>query len=138
MTLNRGFTYREKLGSNASGANLLEYLITHYRHSSEEDWQARIDAGRVRLNGSPAEQETLLRPGQTLTWHRPPWHEPEAPTSFAIVFLDTHLLGVAKPRGLPMMPGGGYALSPTHQLQDNSPTENVVAMYEAALAHGGY
>jgi uroporphyrinogen decarboxylase len=37
-----------------------------------------------------------------------------------------------------MMPGGGYALSPTHMLQDNSPTENVVAMYEAAHKYGRY
>jgi uroporphyrinogen decarboxylase len=37
-----------------------------------------------------------------------------------------------------MMPGGGYALAPTHQLQDNSPTENVVAMYEAARQYGVY
>jgi uroporphyrinogen-III decarboxylase len=37
-----------------------------------------------------------------------------------------------------MMPGGGYALSPTHQLQDNSPTANVVAMYEAAHRYGWY
>ena len=37
-----------------------------------------------------------------------------------------------------MMPDGGYAMSPTHQLQDNSPTENVVAMYEAAREFGRY
>jgi uroporphyrinogen decarboxylase len=37
-----------------------------------------------------------------------------------------------------MMPGGGYALAPTHQLQDNSPTENVVAMYDTAKAQGWY
>lgn len=37
-----------------------------------------------------------------------------------------------------MMPGGGYALSPTHCLQDNSPTENVVAMYETAKMAGRY
>lgn len=37
-----------------------------------------------------------------------------------------------------MMPGGGYALAPTHQLQDNSPTENVLAMYETAHSHGRY
>jgi len=37
-----------------------------------------------------------------------------------------------------MMPGGGYALAPTHQLQDNSPTENVLAMYEAAHKFGRY
>jgi uroporphyrinogen-III decarboxylase len=37
-----------------------------------------------------------------------------------------------------MMPGGGYALSPTHMLQDNSPTENVLAMYAAARQYGQY
>ncbi len=37
-----------------------------------------------------------------------------------------------------MMPGGGYSFAPTHALQDNSSTENVVAMYEAALKFGKY
>lgn len=37
-----------------------------------------------------------------------------------------------------MMPGGGYCLAPTHALQDNSPTENVVAMYETARRYGVY
>jgi uroporphyrinogen decarboxylase len=37
-----------------------------------------------------------------------------------------------------MMPGGGYCFAPTHQLQDNSLTENVVAMYEAAHKYGRY
>jgi uroporphyrinogen decarboxylase len=37
-----------------------------------------------------------------------------------------------------MMPGGEYALSPTHMLQDNSPAENVVATYEPARGYGRY
>ena len=37
-----------------------------------------------------------------------------------------------------MMPGGGYCLAPTHSIQDNSPTENVLAMYEAARKYGKY
>jgi uroporphyrinogen decarboxylase len=37
-----------------------------------------------------------------------------------------------------MMPGGGYCFAPTHALQDNSPTENVLAMYETAAKHGRY
>ncbi|AKJ63423.1 uroporphyrinogen decarboxylase family protein [Kiritimatiella glycovorans] len=37
-----------------------------------------------------------------------------------------------------LMPGGGYCFAPTHALQDNSPTENVVAMYEAVRTHGRY
>ncbi len=37
-----------------------------------------------------------------------------------------------------MMPGGGYAFSPTHMLQDNTPTENALLMYEEALKAGKY
>ena len=37
-----------------------------------------------------------------------------------------------------MKPGGGYMLSPTHQIQDNSPVENVIAMYNAAHKYGVY
>lgn len=37
-----------------------------------------------------------------------------------------------------MMPGGGYALAPSHSLQDNSPTQNVLAMYETARRAGRY
>lgn len=37
-----------------------------------------------------------------------------------------------------MMPGGGYCFAPTHDLQDNSPTENVLAMYRAAEDFGYY
>jgi len=37
-----------------------------------------------------------------------------------------------------MMPGGGYAFAPTHQLQDNSRVENVVVAYETARTWGSY
>jgi uroporphyrinogen decarboxylase len=37
-----------------------------------------------------------------------------------------------------MMPGGGYCFAPTHQLQDNTPTGNAVAMYEVARTYGRY
>lgn len=37
-----------------------------------------------------------------------------------------------------MMPGGGYTLAPTHSIQDNSPLENVLAMYECAHTLGRY
>ena len=37
-----------------------------------------------------------------------------------------------------MMPGGGYAFAPTHQLQDNSRVENVLAIYQTAKTFGCY
>ena len=37
-----------------------------------------------------------------------------------------------------MMKNGGYHFAPTHQIQDNSPVENVIAMYQAAHKYGVY
>jgi len=37
-----------------------------------------------------------------------------------------------------MMPGGGYMFAPTHQIQDNTPTENVLAAYQALDDFGVY
>jgi hypothetical protein len=35
-------------------------------------------------------------------------------------------------------PGGGYIFAPAHNIQDDVPPENVVAMFEAALEYGYY
>ncbi len=37
-----------------------------------------------------------------------------------------------------MMPGGGYSMAPTQLIQDNSPTENVIALYKATHQYGWY
>ena len=37
-----------------------------------------------------------------------------------------------------LMPGGGYALSPAHAIQDSTPAENVLAMYETGRKLGRY
>lgn len=37
-----------------------------------------------------------------------------------------------------MMPHRGYHFAPTHAIQDNTPTENVIAMYQAAHTLGRY
>jgi len=37
-----------------------------------------------------------------------------------------------------LAPGGGYVLAPSHNIQGDTPPENVVAMFEAALEFGRY
>jgi 23S rRNA pseudouridine1911/1915/1917 synthase len=105
--LNHGFEYRELLGADATGLRMIDYLTRRYSRFTRLDWLDRIESGRVLLDGVPSEQSTILRSGQRLSWVRPPWEEPEAPRSFAILYQDAHLLAVAKPAGLPTMPGGG-------------------------------
>ncbi|MDX1387890.1 MAG: pseudouridine synthase [Acidobacteriota bacterium] len=108
MSLNDGFDYIEHLGRDADGSTLLAYLTRRYPHSSADTWGARIETGRVLLDSSPAGRDTVLRRGQTLVWKRPPWREPEAPTSFDVLLEDEDVLAVAKPAGLPTLPGGGF------------------------------
>jgi 23S rRNA pseudouridine1911/1915/1917 synthase len=106
--VNAGYEYREEVGPDAAGRTVLAWLSRRYRHSTEAVWRDRIAAGEVRLDGEPPLAMDLLRPGQSLVWKRPPWEEPAVPLGFAILHRDDHLLAVAKPRGLPSVPNGGF------------------------------
>lgn len=105
---NQGFEYREQIGNGSAGITVLAHLAGTYRHSSEAQWRERLDRGEILLNGAPACAGMVLRPGHVLTWRRPPWIEPDAPLGFALLYEDRHLLAVAKPSGLPTLPGGGF------------------------------
>ena len=105
---NEGYTYRERLGAVPPGTTLLGYLSERYPHSSTEAWRGRIEAGLVTVDGAPAGPDTALTPGREVAWLRPPWVEPAAPCAYALLYRDREILAVAKPAGLPTLPGGGY------------------------------
>jgi 23S rRNA pseudouridine1911/1915/1917 synthase len=111
--VNAGFEYRDRIGADGAGETVLAYLTRRYRHSSEARWRERIAAGEVRLGDAAALASDVLRRGQSLVWKRPPWREPTVPLAFAVLHQDAHLLAVAKPRGLPTVPNGGFL---THTL----------------------
>jgi 23S rRNA pseudouridine1911/1915/1917 synthase len=106
--MNSGYEYRERIVQEGAGRSVVSYLAWRYPHTSRDEWEERVHQGRVLLDGWPAEPRRLVQPGQMLVWVRPPWEEPSAPLSFAILYRDDHLLAVLKPAGLPTLPGGGY------------------------------
>ncbi|MHB8872048.1 MAG: pseudouridine synthase [Myxococcaceae bacterium] len=106
--MNRGYSYCEQLGPSARGKTCLAYLVGRYPHSSDAEWLVRLDGGEVLLDGVTANPSAILRSGQRLQWNRPPWDEPEVPRHFEPVHEDEAILAVAKPSGLPTLPGGGY------------------------------
>jgi 23S rRNA pseudouridine1911/1915/1917 synthase len=106
--VNSGFDYREAIGPEAEGETVLHYLTRRYRHTDEAEWRARIDAGQVLVGPVRAEPGSRLHRGQSLVWKRPPWEEPPVPLAFAVLYRDADLLAVAKPRGLPIVPNGGF------------------------------
>lgn len=111
--LNRGWTHRERIGPEGAGRTVLAHLSACHPRASREEWARRIAEGQVRLEDAPAEPGDRLKAGQWLTWARPPWIEPEVPLCTAVLYEDEDLLAVAKPDGLPTMPGGGEFLEHT-------------------------
>lgn len=105
---NSGCSYREQCGSQADGQQVLDYLSRQYPHSTRNEWARNIAAGLVLLNERPAAAEEMLRSGSWLVWQRPPWLEPPAPRCWQLLYEDTELLAVAKPSGLPTLPGAGF------------------------------
>ena len=105
---NKGYTYPDLILQKDEGVSVAAFYSLHYTHSTEETWRQRIEAGQVLLNGrSPSPDEPLTR-GDRLEYHRPPWEEPEAPREFEALFEDRDVLVLAKPSGLPVLPGGMF------------------------------
>jgi 23S rRNA pseudouridine1911/1915/1917 synthase len=111
--VNQGFEYRARLGADAAGLSVLDHLARRYPHASRDEWMRRLESGRVLIDGRPVAAHTILKSGQVLAWLRPPWEEPCVPAAFAILYRGPGLLAVAKPRGLPTIPGGGLFVDNT-------------------------
>ena len=102
--LNDGNVYAETVPAAASGQLLLDFLSCRYTHSSREAWSAHGKAGRICLDAVPVSPDTVLRAGQLLEYHRPPWREPPAPRWLWPLLDDKHVLVLLKPSGLPVLP----------------------------------
>jgi 23S rRNA pseudouridine1911/1915/1917 synthase len=106
--MNQGWIYSDRITTETAGLTVLQYYAQRYQHSSLVEWETRIRSGEIRLNDRACGPEDILKQSQTLSYHRPPWEEPEVPRSIEILHEDKDVLVVMKPSGLPVMPGGGF------------------------------
>jgi 23S rRNA pseudouridine1911/1915/1917 synthase len=124
QSVNQGWTYHDHIDKASQDWTVLDYYTQRYPHSSRSQWQQRIEAGQILLNGAKTNLHQRLQAGQRLTYDRCPWEEPEVPLSFAVLHEDADLLVVAKPSGLPVLPGGGFLQHTLlWQLQQRYPQE---------------
>ena len=136
--VNSGWTYREQVGRSAQGLTVLDYYTQRYRHSSRAEWQQRLQSGQVLLDNAETTAETILLAGQWLSYQRPPWQEPDVPLAFEVLHEDEALMVVAKPSGLPVLPGGGF-LEHTllWQLQQRYPQETPLPIHRLGRGTSG-
>ena len=137
-TLNKGWIYSEKVPLSAEGKTLLDYYSQRYRHSSRAIWRSRIESGQVRLNGKIITPDIRLKSGQELTYKRLPWYEPNVPLGIQLLYEDEDLWAIAKPSGLPVLPGGGF-LNHTllHQLQLQYPSDKPTPIHRLGRGTSG-
>ncbi len=136
--MNQGWTYTDWLTAASAGQTVLDYYTQRYQHSSRLLWEARIEQGQILLNGQAVSAQTILQSGQQLTYYRLPWQEPTAPLDFDVLYEDEDLWALAKPSGLPVLPGGGF-LEHTllHQLRSRYPHETPVPVHRLGRGTSG-
>jgi 23S rRNA pseudouridine1911/1915/1917 synthase len=136
--MNQGWVYQDCVSRAASGVTLLEFYAKRYRRFSLQDWRSRIVAGQVWVEGELGTVDRVVQAGQQLAYHRPPWQEPEVPLSFDVLYKDADLLAIAKPSGLPVLPGGGF-LEHTllHLLRRRYPHETPVPVHRLGRGTSG-
>jgi len=136
--MNQGWVYREQVSKGGAGQTLLAYYTQRYRHSGEAEWRSRILSHQVLLDNQPAQPDAVLKRGQRLAYHRPPWQEPDVPLSFEVIHEDADLLAIAKPSGLPVMPGAGFLENTLlRQLKQHYPTETPVPIHRLGRGTSG-
>ena len=108
MSLNHGHTYVARAGPEADGMLLSLWLATRFHHSDAAEWLARITRGELEQDGVAVSEDAPLRRGAVVSWHRPPWYEPDVPRDWQVLYEDIDLVAVHKPQGTPTMPAGGF------------------------------
>ena len=106
--LNRGWTYRDRIGAQAAGLPVSVFYAGRYRHSDRQEWERRLGAGEIERNGQRLRVDGPLAVGDRLAWHRPAWEEAAVPASWLVVYDDGDLHVIDKPAGLPVLPAGDF------------------------------
>lgn len=49
--MNQGWIYRDRVSPATAGQTLVDYYTQRYRHSSRQQWLARIARGQITVDG---------------------------------------------------------------------------------------
>ncbi|WIA13457.1 hypothetical protein OEZ85_007037 [Tetradesmus obliquus] len=109
--INDGFSYHDKVSKAGAKMTVPEYYCKHHAASgTSEEWMHRIHNNQITFTatGKAAATDSVLKAGDRLTYFRLPWAEPAAPSSITILYEDEHVLGLAKPAGLQVLPKASF------------------------------
>jgi len=91
-----------------AGKRLDLFLTSRFGKFSRNEWQKRIDAHEIRINGNIARAARKINLGDTVEFSYSMRDEPEVDTNILIIYEDADYLVIDKPAGLPVHPSGIY------------------------------
>ena len=94
-----------------SERTLLEFLCVRFSFITEQAWRARLNSGFVLAqDGTVLNEDAPYRAGEKIYYYREISRadEPRIPFDEQILHIDEHLIVVAKPHFLPVIPSGRF------------------------------
>ena len=101
-------THRFVANGDFAGNTLLAMMSEKFPFLNEDEWNRRIDLGRVYINGTKVEAGTMVKQGDEIFHHNPRVVEPSVPDEVEVLQEEEEYLIVYKPAPMPMHPGGRY------------------------------
>ena len=93
---------------NAEGLTLANYLAGRFTYRSLEEWEKRIVAGELTINGKSVPPEYILKLHDVIEYRPGDIEEPPAELDYKVIYEDSSLLVVDKPGNLCVHPSGPY------------------------------
>ncbi|QBM91114.1 diaminohydroxyphosphoribosylaminopyrimidine deaminase [Metschnikowia aff. pulcherrima] len=102
------FTYLTYCKLRWRDRKLIDIFVDEFRDKDPEFYRKAIAEGRVLLNKSPSNIDSIVRNGDLIS-HRLHRHEPAVTSRpIKIVFEDKNMIAIDKPSGMPVHPAGRY------------------------------
>lgn len=95
-------------GEDAAGLELARYLARRFTYLDEAGWAAQAAAGRIAVDGKPAEAGLVLEPGRRIAFDPGELREPDVDLRYRVVLDRPGFLVLDKSADLPVHPAGRY------------------------------
>ncbi len=95
-----------RIDSRFAGMTALDFLTSRFTYHDRDGWLEKMAQGELTVNGSPLLPDTVLADGMTITYKPINLAEPDADTSYEVVYEDEYLAVVNKSGNLPVHPSG--------------------------------
>lgn len=101
-------TYRFCVKQKEAGKTIADLLHERFPFRSVQEWEKRIELGRVKLNDKPTSAQTLIKEYDVVAHFNPRVIEPSVPDDMRILQETEDFLFVFKPAPMPVHSGGRY------------------------------